>query len=72
MIFNVESLMSLAKLYPDDFNSDNLRDLRHQHCLYIANIRADDRLSNINTIGELSQKWWPQLKIFVIHWFIDF
>jgi hypothetical protein len=54
--FNVESLMSLAKLYPDDFNSDNLRDLRHQLCLYIADVRADDRLSNINTIGELSQK----------------
>jgi hypothetical protein len=54
--FNVESLMSLAKLYPDDFNFDNLRDLRHQLCLYIADVRADDRLSNINTIGELSQK----------------
>jgi hypothetical protein len=54
--FNVESLMSLAKLFPDDFNSDNLRDLRHQLCLYIADVRADDRFSNINTIGKLSQK----------------
>ncbi|PUZ66863.1 hypothetical protein GQ55_3G377900 [Panicum hallii var. hallii] len=53
--FNVESLMSLAKLYPDDFNSDNLRDLRHQLCLYIADVRADDRFSNINTI-DLSNK----------------
>jgi hypothetical protein len=70
--FSVESLMSLAKLYPDDFNFDNLRDLRHQLCLYIADVRADDRFSNINTIGELSQKMVPQLKIFVIHWFIDF
>ncbi|CAO2170109.1 unnamed protein product [Urochloa humidicola] len=56
--FNVESLVSLAKLYPDDFNSDDLKlkDLRHQLSLYIADVRADGRFSNINTIAELSQK----------------
>jgi hypothetical protein len=54
--FNVNSLMSLAKLYHDDFSYDDLRELRHQLCLYIADVRADDRFSNINTIGELSQK----------------
>ena len=48
--------MSLAKLYPDDFSNDDLRDLSHQLRLYIADVRADDRFSNINTIGELSQK----------------
>ena len=54
--FNGENLMSLAKLYPDDFSNDDLRDLSHQLRLYIADVRADDRFSNINTIGELSQK----------------
>jgi hypothetical protein len=51
--------MSLAKLYPYDpydFSSDELRDLSHDLCLYIADVREDARFSNINTIGELSQK----------------
>ncbi|KAG2651975.1 hypothetical protein PVAP13_1NG325519 [Panicum virgatum] len=50
--FNGENLMSLAKLYPDDFSNDDLRDLSHQLRLYIADVRADDRFSNINTIVE--------------------
>ena len=48
--------MSLVKLYPDDFSKDDMRDLSHQLHLYIADVRADNRFSNINTIGELSQK----------------
>ena len=47
--------MSLVKLYPDDFSKDDMRDLSHQLRLYIADVRADNRFSNINTIGELSQ-----------------
>ena len=47
--------MSLVKLYPDDFSKDDMRDLIHQLRLYIADVRADNRFSNINTIGELSQ-----------------
>ena len=54
--FNVENLMKLAKLYPSDFNSGELRDLSHHLSLYIADVREDDRFSNIDTIGELSQK----------------
>ena len=54
--FDVETLMSLAKLYPDDFSSDELRELSHDLCLYIADVREDARFSNINTISELSQK----------------
>jgi len=54
--FNVESLINLAKLYPDDFSSTNLRDLSHYLGLYIADVREDNRFSNINTISELSQK----------------
>jgi hypothetical protein len=54
--FDVESLINLAKLYPDDFSSGDLRDLRRYLGLYIADVREDNRFSNINTISELSQK----------------
>jgi hypothetical protein len=54
--FDGETLMSLAKLYPDDFNNDDLRDLRHDLRLYIGDVREDNEFSNINTIAELSQK----------------
>uniref|UniRef100_I1P1W2 HAT C-terminal dimerisation domain-containing protein n=1 Tax=Oryza glaberrima TaxID=4538 RepID=I1P1W2_ORYGL len=53
--FNLENLMSLAKSYPSDFNSGNLRDLSHQLGLYTADVRDDGRFSNIQTIAELSQ-----------------
>ena len=52
--FDVESLISLAKLYPDDFGSTNLRDLRAQLNMYIADVREDNRFSNLNTIRELA------------------
>jgi hypothetical protein len=54
--FSVESLISLAKLYPKDFSSNDLRDLRAQLNLYIADVKEDHRFSNLNTIGELAQK----------------
>ncbi|KAL6645146.1 hypothetical protein ACP70R_016754 [Stipagrostis hirtigluma subsp. patula] len=54
--FSVENLVSLAKLYPNDFSSGDLRDLEHQLFLYIADVRGDDRFFNIETIVELSQK----------------
>jgi len=54
--FNVESLISLAKLYLDDFGSTNLRDLRAQLNMYIADVREDNRFFNLNTISELAQK----------------
>ena len=54
--FNVESLISLAKLYPNDFDSGELRELYHLLSLYIADVREDDRFSNIQTIAELSEK----------------
>ncbi|XP_071677000.1 uncharacterized protein [Lolium perenne] len=53
--FHLENLMSLAKLYPSDFDYGELRDLRHHLCLYIADVRADDRFSNIQGIGDLSK-----------------
>jgi len=66
--FNVESLINIAKLYHDDFSSTDLRDLSHYLGLYIADVREDNRFSNINTISELSQKMVETRKD---HWFID-
>jgi hypothetical protein len=40
--FDVESLINLAKLYPDDFSSRDLGDLRHHLGLYIADVREDN------------------------------
>jgi hypothetical protein len=48
--------MTLAKLYPNDFSSMDLIDLNQQLCLYIIDVRGDDRFSNIQTIVGLSQK----------------
>ena len=39
--FNVESLINLAKLYPNDFSSTDLRDLSHYLGLYIADVREE-------------------------------
>jgi hypothetical protein len=52
--FNVEKLMSLAKLYPHDFDYGDLRDLSHQLGLYIHDVRDDDRFSNPQTLAEIS------------------
>ena len=48
--------MSLANLYPQDFDSRDLRDLDKDLRLYIADVRTDDSFSNIATITELSKK----------------
>jgi hypothetical protein len=53
--FNVESLMSLAKLYPQDFDSMELRDLNHQLSLYIIDVRGNAQFSNIHNIVGLSK-----------------
>jgi hypothetical protein len=54
--FNLESLINLAKLYPQDFDSGELRDLDKDLRLYIADVRSDVSFSNIETITELSKK----------------
>ncbi|XP_021306313.1 uncharacterized protein LOC8155504 [Sorghum bicolor] len=51
--FSVDKLLSLAKLYPHDFDFGDLRDLSNELGLYISD---DDRFSSIETIAELSQK----------------
>jgi len=50
--FKFNSLMELAKSYPDDFNSTQLTDLGDELNLYIDNVRADERFANLNTISE--------------------
>jgi hypothetical protein len=54
--FNLENLMTLAKLYPKDFDDAKLRDLRHHLYLYINDVRVDEQFSGIHNICELSQK----------------
>jgi hypothetical protein len=38
-----------------NFDSGELRDLSHHRCLYITDVQAYERFSNIQTIVELSQ-----------------
>ena len=53
--FKFESLMELAKSYPDDFNSTQLKDLGRELLIYIDNVRANERFANLNTISELAR-----------------
>jgi hypothetical protein len=46
----------LAKLYPQDFDSGEMRDLDKNLCLYIVDVCLDVSYSNIVTITELSKK----------------
>ena len=68
----MDSLISLAKLYPSDFDSVQQGDLHTQLFLYIDDVRQDDRFLNIQTIAELSKKWWTQENILPILWFIGY
>ena len=47
--FNLENLMSLARLYPNDFDSTELRDLNHHLRLYIVDVRIHDSFSKAIT-----------------------
>lgn len=52
----MDTLVSLAKLYPADFDDVELRDFNSELFLYIDDVRQDDRFANIHTIAELSEK----------------
>ena len=43
-------------MYPSDFSPAELREISHHLSLYIADVREDDRFTNLWTIGKLSQK----------------
>jgi hypothetical protein len=53
--FNSESLMELAKFYPDDFNLEQIDDLGHELITYIDNVRADERFANLDGIADLAK-----------------
>jgi hypothetical protein len=53
--FNSESLVELAKFYPDDFNSEKIDDLGHELVTYIDNVRADERFANLDGIADLGK-----------------
>jgi hypothetical protein len=53
--FKFESLMELAKSYPDDFDSTQLKNLCHEFHIYIDNVRADESFAILNTISELAK-----------------
>jgi hypothetical protein len=53
--FKIESLMELAKAYPDDFDPSDLDDLIIDLNLYIDNVRADARFAQVATISELGK-----------------
>jgi hypothetical protein len=68
--FNVERLISLAKLYPSDFESNDLRELHHIISFYISDVRGDERFSNLQTLLSFQKKWWKQININAILWSI--
>ena len=39
-------------MYPNDFNSTQLKDLGLELSIYIDNVRADERFANLDTISE--------------------
>ena len=53
--FKIESLMELAKAYPDDFDPRDLDDLIIELNIYIDNVRADARFAQVATISKLGK-----------------
>jgi hypothetical protein len=53
--FNLESLVKLAEFYPDDFDQMQLVALRYELSIYIDNVRADERFSDLSDIGDLAK-----------------
>ncbi|PIN00664.1 hypothetical protein CDL12_26832 [Handroanthus impetiginosus] len=55
--FNIEKIMRLVALYPDDFTNYDLAELRCQLENYIINVGSENiRFSSLNEIGDLSKK----------------
>ncbi|PIN00402.1 Tam3-transposase (Ac family) [Handroanthus impetiginosus] len=55
--FDIEKIMRLATLYPDDFTEYDLVELRCQLENYIVDVGSEDiRFSSLNGIGDLSKK----------------
>ncbi|PIN12152.1 hypothetical protein CDL12_15243 [Handroanthus impetiginosus] len=55
--FDIEKIMRLVALYPDDFKEYDLVELRHQLENYIVDVGYEDiRFNGLNGIGDLSKK----------------
>ncbi|CAM8884625.1 unnamed protein product [Rhodiola kirilowii] len=53
--FNHPKLMRLMKFYPDDFDFGDQNLMEHQLCLYIDNVREDERFSNLKDLCALAR-----------------
>ncbi|CAM8986703.1 unnamed protein product [Rhodiola kirilowii] len=53
--FNHLKLMRLMKFYPDDFDFGDQNFMEHQLCLYIDNVREDERFSNLKDLCALAR-----------------
>ena len=54
--FNINKLVRLAELYPEDFTWEEVMILRHQLRTYISNIKDDEEFSSIQDLGNLAKK----------------
>ncbi|PIN06946.1 hypothetical protein CDL12_20489 [Handroanthus impetiginosus] len=64
--FDIEKIMRLAALYPDDFTEYDLVELHCQLENYIVDVGSEDkRFSSLNGIGDLSKKLVETKKHFV-------
>ncbi|KAG5585111.1 hypothetical protein H5410_045545 [Solanum commersonii] len=55
--FDINKIMRMVELYPDDFDGSNMRALENQLVNYINDVcDIDERFSNLGGLGELSRK----------------
>ncbi|MBN8157035.1 hypothetical protein J0J30_23860, partial [Vibrio vulnificus] len=54
--FNHSRLLRLAELYPRDFSSSDMLELKDQLKTYIMNVQQNENFVNIHGLGDLSKK----------------
>jgi hypothetical protein len=60
--FDVDKLVRLANLYPDDFSSTELLLLRQELQTYVQDLRRDEKFKNLDNLGHLAKKINESLK----------
>ncbi|XP_019097507.1 PREDICTED: uncharacterized protein LOC109131258 [Camelina sativa] len=53
--FDLSKLLRLSEFYPDDFSLGELISLEQELCIYIDNVRHDERFSNLENLGDLAR-----------------
>ncbi|KAL9673347.1 hypothetical protein QQ045_029603 [Rhodiola kirilowii] len=53
--FDMLKLMRLAEFYPNDFDFGDRMTLEHQLCIYIDNVRQDERFMHLDDLGALAR-----------------